>query len=122
MRRRCRDRITSYNVCYTKLLRIVARTHIGQGAPNKVDSHDAHGAPLGSEELALTKRGFGRDPEASFVIPAEVAEHMGGCIARGAELEATWQGLLETKKSEPAVAAWLARITSYNVCYTKLLR
>jgi len=87
---------------------IVARTHIGQGAPNKVDSHDAHGAPLGSEELALTKRGFGRDPEASFVIPAEVAEHMGGCIARGAELEATWQGLLETKKSEPAVAAWLA--------------
>jgi len=85
---------------------IIARTHIGQGAPNKQDTHDAHGAPLGREELALTKRGFGRDPEQSFVIPEEVAEHMRQCVTRGAELEATWQELYEIKKDTPAVAAW----------------
>ena len=70
---------------------IIARSHIGFGAPNKQDTHDAHGAPLGAEELKLTKQFFGRDPEASFVVPAEVAAHMGEAVRRGAELEAAWQ-------------------------------
>lgn len=87
---------------------IVARTHIGQGAPNKQDTHDAHGAPLGAEELALTKQGFGRDPEESFIVPAEVAEHMGECVAKGAELEKAWQQQLDAKKSDTAVAGWLS--------------
>lgn len=87
---------------------IIARTHIGFGAPNKQDTHDAHGAPLGSDELALTKQAFGRDPQETFVIPAEVAEHMGSCVARGAELEKEWQQQLESKKGETAVANWLA--------------
>ena len=42
---------------------IIARSHIGFGAPNKQDTHDAHGAPLGAEELKLTKQFFDRDPE-----------------------------------------------------------
>ncbi|PLY01400.1 MAG: transketolase [Desulfuromonas sp.] len=87
---------------------IIARTHIGQGAPNKQDTPDAHGAPLGADELALTKQAYGRDPQDCFVVPAEVAEHMGGCKARGAELEQEWQALFESKKAEPKVAAWLA--------------
>jgi transketolase len=70
---------------------IIARSHIGFGAPSKQDSHDAHGAPLGSNELQATKRAFGRDPEASFAIPGEVAAHMAAAKSRGAELEATWQ-------------------------------
>jgi transketolase len=87
---------------------IVARTHIGQGSPNKQDSHDAHGAPLGTDELRLTKQGYGRDPEASFVVPTEVFEHMGGCVEKGAELETAWQQQLEAKKDETKVSAWLA--------------
>lgn len=87
---------------------IVARTHIGQGAPNKQDTHDAHGAPLGAEELRLTKEVYGRDPEETFVVPAEAAEHMRGCLAKGAALEKTWQQQLESKKSSAAVASWLA--------------
>ena len=59
---------------------IIARSHIGFGAPNKQDTHDAHGAPLGAEELKLTKEFFNRDPEATFVVPAEVSEHMGEAI------------------------------------------
>jgi transketolase len=70
---------------------IIARSHIGFGAPNKQDTHDAHGAPLGAEELKLTKKFFDRDPEATFVVPADVTEHMGEAIKRGAEQEAEWQ-------------------------------
>jgi transketolase len=70
---------------------IIARSHIGFGAPNKQDTHNAHGAPLGAEELKLTKQFFDRDPEATFVVPADVTEHMGEAIKRGAEQEAEWQ-------------------------------
>lgn len=87
---------------------IIARTHIGIGAPNKQDTAGAHGAPLGSDELALTKEVYGRDPQATFVVPAEVAEHMGSCLTRGAELEATWQQLFEQKKGSSQVSSWLA--------------
>jgi transketolase len=70
---------------------IIARTHIGYGAPHKQDTHDAHGAPLGGEELKLAKQFFHRDPEQSFVIPEAVKQHMGECAVRGEELEKAWQ-------------------------------
>lgn len=87
---------------------IIARTHIGFGSPNKQDTHDAHGAPLGGDELVLTKQAFGRDPQEFFVVPADVAEHMSSCVAKGTELEKAWQQQFEAKKAAPAVAAWLA--------------
>ncbi len=86
---------------------IIARSHIGFGAPNKQDTHDAHGAPLGADELKLTKQFFGRDPETSFAVPAEVSAHMGEAIARGAEQEAAWQVAFDNQlKSNPALGAW----------------
>ncbi|MBX3263970.1 MAG: transketolase [Labilithrix sp.] len=51
---------------------IVARTHIANGAPNARDTAEAHGAPLGKEEIALVKKGMGWDPDKSFVVPEEV--------------------------------------------------
>jgi len=87
---------------------VIARTHIGFGSPNKQDTHDAHGAPLGGDELSLTKQAFGRDPKECFVVPAEVAEHMGACVAKGTEAEKAWQQSFATKKTDPAVAGWLA--------------
>lgn len=86
---------------------IIARTHIGQGAPNKQDTAGAHGAPLGAEELALTKQAFGRQAEDSFVVPAEVAAHMAECRERGTLLEQQWQDLLTVRQADPPVAAWL---------------
>ena len=86
---------------------IIARTHIGIGAPNKQDTAAAHGAPLGDDELALTKQVYGRNAEETFVVPAEVKEHM-SCVAVGTELETKWNALLDTKKSNPAVATWLS--------------
>ncbi|MBW2511486.1 MAG: transketolase, partial [Deltaproteobacteria bacterium] len=86
---------------------IIARSHIGFGAPNKQDSHDAHGAPLGADELKLTKQFFGRDPEATFAVPADVTEHMGEAVKRGTALEEEWQKVFAAvaQHNEP-LAAW----------------
>ena len=51
---------------------IIATTHIGFGAPTKHDTADCHGAPLGADELAATKKALGFDPEKSFYVPEEV--------------------------------------------------
>ncbi len=86
---------------------IIARSHIGFGAPNKQDTHDAHGAPLGAEELKLTKQYFGRAPEECFVVPVDVTAHMGEAVSRGAELEATWQQAFAKELKENAdLATW----------------
>ncbi len=86
---------------------IIARSHIGFGAPNKQDTHDAHGAPLGAEELKLTKQFFGRDPEATFAVPADVAAHMGEAVSRGTRLEADWQRYYTQElQKNAALAAW----------------
>ncbi len=85
---------------------IIARTHIGIGAPTKQDTADAHGAPLGADELALTKQAYGRDPQATFVVPAAVAQHMGSCRERGSALEQQWQRLFDSKKDQPTINVW----------------
>ena len=51
---------------------IVATTVIGKGAPNKAGGAEVHGAPLGAEEVAATKRNLGFDPEKSFFVADEV--------------------------------------------------
>ena len=51
---------------------IIATTHIGYGAPNKQDSADCHGAPLGAPETAALKKALGFDPEKSFQIGEDV--------------------------------------------------
>ena len=51
---------------------IIAKTVIGKGAPTKAGTHGCHGAPLGAEEVAATKRALGFDPEKSFYVPQEV--------------------------------------------------
>ena len=54
------------------------RTHIGFGSPHKQDTAEAHGQPLGDEEVALTKDAYGWDPEKKFYVLPEVAEYIGG--------------------------------------------
>ena len=67
-------------------------SHIGYGAPHKQDSPEAHGEPLGEEEVRLTKQFFGFDPAQHFVVPEGVREHFAEHIgARGARLNGAWQ-------------------------------
>ena len=60
---------------------IIATTVIGKGAPTKAGTHGCHGAPLGAEEVAATKKALGFDPEKSFYVPQEVYDVF---AARGA--------------------------------------
>ncbi|MCD4831781.1 MAG: transketolase [Anaerohalosphaeraceae bacterium] len=72
---------------------IQLRTHIGFGSPNKQDSHAAHGAPLGEDEIKLIKKNYGWDPEKTFVVPDGVIEHMQSGNAEADKLEKQWNKL-----------------------------
>lgn len=70
---------------------ISCKTHIGYGAPTKHDTAAAHGAPLGSDEIAGAKEAFGWDlPD--FTIPDEVYEFFVDAMGRGIEARAAWEG------------------------------
>lgn len=69
---------------------IMVRTHIGYGSPNKHDTADAHGSPLGAEELRLTKEALGWTAPEEFFVPGEVRELYAGVAARGAAARAGW--------------------------------
>ncbi len=70
---------------------IVLRTHIAFGSPNKQDTADAHGAPLGEEEVRLTKKILGVPEDLSFFIPEQALDRFRKCIDAGNEAEADWQ-------------------------------
>ncbi|MBA2504762.1 MAG: transketolase [Thermoleophilaceae bacterium] len=69
---------------------IILRTHIAVGAPNAQDTKEAHGAPLGDEEVKLTKEAYGWPTEPAFLVPDEAFEHWRECIPRGKESEKRW--------------------------------
>ncbi len=80
----------AHRPCMIKL-----RTHIGYGSPNKQDSHDAHGSPLGDEEIVLTKKRLGWDPEKKFFVPDEVLSVFGNEVEKGKKREQEWNGLFK---------------------------
>ena len=71
---------------------IIVRTHIAIGAPHAQDTPEAHGAPLGEEEVRLTKLAYGWDPERTFHVPDEVYEDCSQ-RERGATLHAAWDAV-----------------------------
>ncbi|HTU56502.1 MAG TPA: transketolase, partial [Acetobacteraceae bacterium] len=91
---------------------IIVPSHIGYGAPHKQDSPEAHGEPLGDEEVRLTKKFFGFDPDKFFVVPDGVRAHLAAGIgARGAAARSDWEALFARyRTSYPALAAQLDHI------------
>ncbi|MBF0539775.1 MAG: transketolase [Nitrospirae bacterium] len=73
---------------------IIVDTHLGYGSPNKQDNPDIHGAPLGAEELRLTKEHFNW-PKEPFHVPEEVLAHCRIAVDKGHELQQAWLGLLQ---------------------------
>jgi transketolase len=67
---------------------ILVRTHIGYGSPNKHDTFEAHGSPLGVDEVRLTKQNLGWPTEPPFLIPEAALSHFREALARGAGDEA----------------------------------
>jgi len=73
---------------------IILDSHIGYGSPHKVDSADAHGEPLGEEEVRLVKRAYHWPENAKFLVPDGVMKHFAdGIGARGAEARRRWETL-----------------------------
>jgi transketolase len=91
---------------------IIVRSVIAWGAPNKQDTHDAHGAPLGADEVRLAKRAYGWPEEEHFRVPPEVLAHFrDGIGQRGRELSAAWTAMRsEYEKEHPDLADQLERI------------
>ena len=74
---------------------IKLRTHIAFGAPTKQDTAEAHGSPLGEDEIKLTKKNFGWDPEKTFNVPEGVLEHTRKAVDKGKKTEASWNRLFK---------------------------
>jgi transketolase len=90
---------------------IVTRTHIGYGSPNKQDTSEAHGSPLGDDEIKLTKKAYGWDPEKQFFVPEEAHKHMLLPVEDGSKKEAAWNKLFaEYKKQYSELATELEKI------------
>jgi transketolase len=73
---------------------IILDSHIGYGSPHKHDTAEAHGEPLGEEEVRLTKRFYGWPEDAKFLVPDAVRKHFAdGVGTRGAEAQRRWTEL-----------------------------
>ena len=71
---------------------IIVRSVIAWGAPNKHNTHGAHGSPLGEEEIRLTKRAYGWPEDQKFLVPEEVLAHFRANLGvRGQALRQSWE-------------------------------
>lgn len=78
---------------------IIVRTHIAYGSPLQ-DDPKSHGAPLGEEAVAETKRRFGWPLEPPFYVPDEVLKKFREAVARGEEMERRWRKRFEAWRRE----------------------
>ncbi len=79
---------------------IIISTKIGYGSPNRQGTAEAHGAPLGEEEVALTKKNLGWPLEPDFYVPAEVYEHFAGLKETLTARKSEWDALFEDYRRE----------------------
>jgi len=86
---------------------IILDSHIGYGSPHKQDTAEAHGEPLGEEEVRLTKRAYGWPEDAKFLVPDGVYEYFEeGIGTRGAKAHREWKKLFEAYRARyPELAA-----------------
>ena len=85
---------------------ILVRTHIGYGSPHKQDTFEAHGSPLGQEEVKLTKQALGWPLDPPFYIPEKALAHFRLARENGKQVEAEWN----------------ARVSDYSKAFPDLAR
>ncbi|HEV2949161.1 MAG TPA: transketolase [Gemmataceae bacterium] len=86
---------------------LILDSHIGYGSPHRQDTAEAHGEPLGDEEIRLVKRYYGWPEDAKFLVPDGVREHFtAGIGKRGADTRRRWTDLFATYRAKyPELAA-----------------
>ncbi|MBI5471231.1 MAG: transketolase [Ignavibacteriae bacterium] len=91
---------------------IKLRTKIGYGSPNKIDTSDAHGSPLGDDEIKLTKKQLGWDADRKLFVPDESLKIFRKAISEGAAHEEKWRALFsEYETKYPELAKEFCRAT-----------
>jgi transketolase len=89
---------------------VVVRTEIGYGSPNKGGTAEAHGSPLGGDEVTLTKQALGWPTEPTFLVPEGARAPFEAARERGHQLEEAWNDLLRRyREAHPEDAADLDR-------------
>lgn len=95
---------------------IQVRSIIGYGSPNKHGTADAHGSPLGKEEVRLVKENFGFDPDKNFQVPKEVLNFYRNAGEVSAKNESDWIALYNNyKETHPHLAKEYETITTGNI-------
>jgi transketolase len=84
---------------------VIVRSHIGYGSPNKQDTYQAHGSPLGEDEVRATKEVYGWPADKTFYIPDEAREPFKDAAERGRRLVDEWEGKLASFRESNAGAA-----------------
>lgn len=89
---------------------ILVRTHIGYGSPHRQDSFEAHGSPLGADEVRLTKQNLGWPTEPPFLVPEAVLAYFREAVAHGARDQVAWNDRMAAHaKAFPELAQELQR-------------
>ncbi|RFD24795.1 transketolase [Mycobacterium uberis] len=95
---------------------ISLRTIIGHPAPTFMNTGKAHGAALGDDEVAATKRILGFDPNKTFEVREDVIAHTRGLVVRGKEAHERWQLKFEAwAQREPERKALLDRLLAQQL-------
>jgi transketolase len=91
---------------------VIVDSHIGYGSPHLQDTSAVHGEPLGDQEIRLTKQAYGWPPDAKFLVPSGVYEHLqSGIGRRGREAREEWEKqFAEYRTKFPELAAELDHI------------
>jgi transketolase len=89
---------------------IIVNTTLGYGSPHKAGTFEAHGNPLGPEEVEATKRNLGWPYQEPFFVPDESLQLFRQAIQRGSELERDWQQRFDAyAQAFPELAAQFRR-------------
>jgi len=96
---------------------ILVHSVIGYGAPKKQGTREAHGEPLGDEEIKAAKRNYGWPEDAQFLVPPGVREHFDkGMGARGHRLRTSWMDMLARYRKEyPELATELDQMDHHEL-------
>ena len=91
---------------------IILDSHIGFGAPHRQDTREAHGEPLGEDEVRLAKQFYGWPEDAKFLVPEGVREHFReGIATRGHALREAWMTQFEAyEAAHPDLAGQFSRM------------
>jgi len=94
---------------------VMVKTQIAHGSPNKQGTADAHGAPLGEDEIKLTKTALGWKGKQPFTIPTKALNSFRKCVKAGEKAENRWKKTYQkyAKKHPELADGWLNALTRF---------